>query len=226
MSLAIDAGRGSLPGPDTSVFAPRLIAEGYTGPVVRYGDRVWPMAPMNGNPSADVGAIYWDAFPAGLREEFRLVAWVLINGELTTSFLRERPASWRTRTSAPIVYQTAWNWRRLAIWMHAQGLGSLRSCDSKTLDRYGSFLLENGTARNTVHKALIALTRLWVFDGLGPNPWASADHPGTSTASMTTCRPRQAPRAGRTSPRNLPPRRWGRCWSGRSGWSMTTPRTS
>ncbi|XDV68609.1 hypothetical protein AB5J51_39885 [Streptomyces sp. R33] len=70
----------------------------------------------------------------------------------------------------PARHQTAWNWRRLAIWMHARGLGSLRSCDSKTLDRYGSFLLENGTARNTVHKALIALTRLWVFDGLGPSP--------------------------------------------------------
>ncbi|MEU9305220.1 integrase [Streptomyces sp. NPDC048269] len=170
MTLDIDAGRGFRPGPDTPVFAPHLIADGYTGPVVRYGDNVWPMAPMNGNPSADVGAIYWDAFPAGLREEFRLIAWTLINGELTASFLRERPASWRTRTSAPIVYQTAWNWRRLAIWMHAQGLGSLRSCDSKTLDQYGSCLLENGTSRNTVHKALIALTRLWVFDGLGPSP--------------------------------------------------------
>lgn len=170
MSLAIDAGRDFLPGPDTPVFAPRLIAEGYTGPVVRYGDSVWPMAPMNGNPSADVGAIYWDAFPAGLREEFRLIAWTLINGELTASFLRERPAPWRTRTSAPIVYQTAWNWRRLAIWMQGQGLESLRWCDSKMLEKYGSCLLENGTARNTVHKALIALTRLWAFDGLGPSP--------------------------------------------------------
>ncbi|MFE9367874.1 integrase [Streptomyces sp. NPDC006978] len=170
MSLAIGAGRDFLPGPDAAVFAPHLIVEGYTGPAVRYSDSVWPMAPMNGNPSADVGAIYWDAFPAGLREEFRLIAWTLINGELTAGFLRERPASWRTRTSAPIVYQTAWNWRRLAIWMHGQGLESLRWCNSKTLEEYGSYLRGKGTARNTIHKALIALTRLWVFDGLGPSP--------------------------------------------------------
>lgn len=170
MSLAIGTDLAVAPGPDTPVFAPHLITDGYSGPVIRYGDSVWPLAPMNGNPSADAWAVDWDAFPASLREEFRLIAWTMINGELTGSFLRERAKSWRTRTSAPIVYQTVWIWRRLATWMQEQGLGTLSLCDSKVMEEYGGSLRESGSARNTVHKALIALTRLWAFDGFGPHP--------------------------------------------------------
>jgi hypothetical protein len=170
MSTAIDMNLVRTPGSDTTVFAPHVVADGYSGPAVSFGDNVWPLAPMNGNPSADVGAIHWDAFPSVLREEFRLIAWTMINGELTGSFLRERAKSWRTRTSAPVVYQTVWIWRRLAVWMHERGLDTLRMCDSKAMEEYTSSLRENGSARNTVHKALIALTRLWAFDTSGSSP--------------------------------------------------------
>lgn len=170
MNLDFKAGADPIPGPDTPVFAPHALAEGYAGPVIRYGDGIWPMAPMNSNPSADAHAIHWNGFPAGLREEFRLIAWKMINGALTASFLRERSVAWRNRTSAPTIYQTVWLWRRLATWMHKQGLNTLFSCDGKVMEEYASWLREEGATRSRVHKVLITLTRLWAFDNLGPHP--------------------------------------------------------
>ncbi|MER5548587.1 integrase [Streptomyces sp. NPDC002589] len=170
MNLSAVVGTDPLPSPDTPVFGPHVLAEGYAGPVIRYGDDIWPLSPMNSNPSADAHAIHWSGFPADLREEFRLITWTMINGSLSASFVRERAATWRNRTSAPTIYQTVWLWRRMATWMHEQGLDTLSSCGSTTLEKYASWLLETGATRSRIHKVLITLTRLWAFDALGPHP--------------------------------------------------------
>ncbi|MFF7019915.1 integrase [Streptomyces klenkii] len=178
MTTAIATDLGTLPGRDTPLFAPHLVVAGYTGPVIRYGDDSWPMAPLIENPSATRGTVHWHTFPETLRAEFRLIGWAVINGELPASFCRDRGTAWRSRTSPQMLGMTIWHWSKFAWWLDQRGLTSLVSCDSEVLEEYGGQVRDSGLARNTVNKHLIALTRLWAFDGLigcplgiGRPPW-------------------------------------------------------
>ncbi|MGW0917340.1 hypothetical protein ACWD1Z_37540, partial [Streptomyces sp. NPDC002784] len=54
-----------LPGPHTPSIAEHLVTPGTSAPVARYGDAVWPLAPLIDNPSTARHSIYWNTFPAG-----------------------------------------------------------------------------------------------------------------------------------------------------------------
>jgi integrase len=148
---------------------------GYSGPIARYGDDVWPLTPLSDNPSFCDQSIHWDSFPVGIREELRLIAWTMINGALPHTFLRGRAVTWRSRLGASQIYKTTLAWRGLATWLGRRPLAGL---SGQTLGDYATVLKDGGLARNTMGSRLTALTRLWAFDqislaplGIGEPPW-------------------------------------------------------
>ncbi|MFD3580846.1 integrase [Streptomyces sp. NPDC058683] len=133
---------------------------------------------MNANPGVTHSTIRWSAFPDAFREEMRLAAWTLVNGDLPWAFLRERHPTWRSRQAPKALYQTIGTWARLAVWLTDRGITTLGDCTTQVLGEYGRHLRDSGTARITVHSGLSSLTRLWVFDrlsgrpsGIGCPPW-------------------------------------------------------
>ncbi|MFG2582266.1 integrase [Streptomyces malaysiensis] len=159
-----------LPGPDTPVIPAHLVIDGYPGLIARYAAPAWPLIPMNANPGVTHSTIHWPTFPDTFREEMRLAAWTLINGELPAVFLRERHPTWRSRQAPKALCQTIRTWCRLAVWLADRGISTLNACTSQVLGEYGRHVRESGAARTTVHSVLSSLTRLWVFDQLSGRP--------------------------------------------------------
>jgi hypothetical protein len=144
----------------------------------RYADPVWSLAPLTGNPSAVKLRINWEKWPAVFRDEMRLAAWNLINGQLRPTLLQEHGARMRGRLSMPHVYGTLMNWRHLAEWLEGRGIQSLAGCGIAVLHDYGECVSDARRSRVEVHKVLLSLTRLWAFDqlsarpsGIGRPPW-------------------------------------------------------
>ncbi|MFE9725926.1 integrase [Streptomyces sp. NPDC005794] len=167
-----------LPGPATPVIPAHRVVDGYAGPIACYAASAWPLIPMNANPGVTHSTIHWSAFPGTFREEMRLAAWTLINGELPAVFLRERHPTWRSRQAPKVIYQTIGTWCRLAVWLTDRGITTLSDCTTPVLGEFGRHLCDGGSARITVHGVLSSLTRLWVFDqlsgrpsGIGCPPW-------------------------------------------------------
>lgn len=136
-----------------------------------YRDMVWSLAPLTNNPSAHKSAIHWKNAPQGLREELRLVAWTMINGQLRPSFLAERRTALRSRLSAAAMNVTILEWFKLARWLAERGIETLADCDESTWELFGKHVLARGYAsRDIVRSVLAALTRLWAFDQLSACP--------------------------------------------------------
>jgi len=95
-----DSFRLHLPHPTTPVVPAHLASVRHAHLNARYGDPVWPMAPLIENPSQPRKSIFWARCPAVFREELRLIAWTLINGELRRTFLKARGVGMRARLSA------------------------------------------------------------------------------------------------------------------------------
>ncbi|MFG2631419.1 hypothetical protein [Streptomyces sp. NPDC048473] len=158
----------TLPGRHTQAIAPSLVVSGYAGSVATYGAPVWPLDPLSANPSADRKQLYWDRFPADSREEFRLLAWVMINNPLPDWFLVGWPA-WHSRLSATMLYGAVLEWRTFATWLHSRGVASLAACPETAFGEYARHAAERlGASRATVTRTLSALTRLWAFDAVSP----------------------------------------------------------
>jgi hypothetical protein len=146
-----------------------------------YRDMVWSLAPLTNNPSAHKSKIHWKNAPQGLREELRLVAWTMINGQLRPSFLAERRTAMRSRLSAAAMNVTVLEWFKLARWLADRGIETLADCDEGTWELFGEHVLARGYAsRDIVRSVLAALTRLWAFDqfcacpvGVRRPPWDS-----------------------------------------------------
>ncbi|MFG2488014.1 integrase [Streptomyces virginiae] len=166
-----------LPGRHTPVIASSLVVSGYTGPVAAYGDMVWPLDPLSANPSADRKKLYWDRFPAGHRQEFRLLAWTMINNPLPDWFLVGRPA-WHSRLSATTLHSAVLHWRNFATWLHSRGTAGLGACAEAVFGAYARHVAARpGASRAIVTTTLSALTRLWAFDALSPAPLGLATPP-------------------------------------------------
>jgi hypothetical protein len=109
--------------------------------------------------------------PAGLREELRLVAWTMINGQLRPSFLADRGTAMRSRLSATAMNVTVLEWFKLARWLAERGIETLADCDEGIWELFGKHVLARGYAsRDIVRSVLAALTRLWAFDQLSECP--------------------------------------------------------
>ncbi len=168
------------PTPASPVVLPHLAGTLNAHYITHYADPVWSLAPLTENPSAQRLAIYWEGCPSGtLREELRVAAWTMINGQLRPTFLAARGTKRRARISAHEIIQATRRWFKLAEWLAEQNISTLAECDSSVLHRYGLHLLSlGGPTRPTALKGLMALTRLWAFDqlssrpaGLGQPPW-------------------------------------------------------
>ncbi|MFE9501289.1 integrase [Streptomyces anthocyanicus] len=159
----------TVPSTGTPVIPGDLFVHGYTGPVSRYGDDAWSMDPINANPSTERARVLWKPFPASMREEFRYLAWLMINIALPDIFLEGRPPSMRTRQSAATIYRTVLQWRRFAIWLNKHGVTTLAACTDEHFRDYALSLNRKKKAnRNTVSADLVGLTRLWMFDLTSP----------------------------------------------------------
>ncbi|MGW3690561.1 integrase [Streptomyces sp. NPDC005125] len=159
------------PAADTPVVSKDLFVGGYSGPVSSYGDAAWALDPINANPSTARDRIHWDPFPASLREDFRFLAWLMINTALPAIFLQGRSASTRTRRSASKIHSCVLQWRLFAIWLNTRGITRLTDCRSEDFREYAASLTRKPKAqRGYVRFRLVELTWLWMIDRSSPVP--------------------------------------------------------
>ncbi|MCO1575533.1 integrase [Crossiella sp. SN42] len=163
-----DSVRLPLPNPCTLVVPEHLMNAQHAHLNSRYRDPVWPMAPLIEDPSQPRKSIYWEKCPAAVREELRLLAWTLINGELRRTFLKARGARMRGRVSAGQMPATVNYWFQLATWLEDRGIRALADCDRAVLHEYGVFVRDTAASRQMAEKTLISVTRLWAYDELSP----------------------------------------------------------
>jgi integrase len=167
-----------LPTPGTPVILPHLVVSIHARLNGRYADPAWSLAPLTGNPSAVKRRIRWERWPEAFRDEMRLAAWNLINGQLRPTFLQEHGSRMRGRLGMSDTYGTLAIWRNFAEWLEERGIRSLAGCDIAVLDDYGQHVLGARYSRPRTYQILMALTRLWAFDqlsgrpnGIGRPPW-------------------------------------------------------
>ena len=167
-----------MPTPASPVVLPHLACAVHAHLNGRYRDPVWPLAPLTENPSARRPKIHWEKWPPCFRDEMRLAAWNLVNGQLRPTFLLSRSSRMRGRLSAPEVHAVTERWRHLAAWLEQRGIRRLGDCTADVLHDYGQRARDAGHSRSHVMKTLAALSRLWAFDqlsaspaGIGRPPW-------------------------------------------------------
>lgn len=200
-----------LPAPDSPVVLPHRATSLHAHLNGRYADPAWPLAPLTGNPSVTKVVIGWDRWPAAFRDEMRLAAWNLINGQLRPAFLHARGTTMRSRLGLSGVHYTIEHWKALAAWLADRGIGRLADCGPDILHEYGLHVRDSGRSRSVVAKILVSLTRLWALNRSAPARMASAARRGKTAESTTTCPPRRALAAGRTQRSPSPSRPWARC---------------
>ena len=171
----LDPYRLPLPSPDTPVVPRDRLVARHAHLNARYDAATWQLAPLTGNPSDRLRVIYWRNCPAILREEIRLAAWILINGELRPTFLKGR-RTLRGQIAAEATWQTIMAWIRFATWLETRGIQSLSQCNVGILHDYGLHLRDSA-GRSHVTKMLGCLTRLWAFDELSGRPTGIARPP-------------------------------------------------
>jgi integrase len=167
-----------LPAPGSPVVLPHLAKSLNAHLSGRYADPVWPLAPLTDNPSTSKTSVRWQQWPAAFRDEMRLAAWNLINGQLRPTFLSEHGPRMRGRLGALQVYGTLRQWKHLAQWLAERGVTSLAGCDAAVLHEYGQRVRDLRHSRSRALTILVSLTRLWAFDqlsarpnGIGRPPW-------------------------------------------------------
>ena len=165
-----------LPAPGTPVVPAHLATPLHAHLNGRYADPVWHLAPLTGNPSAKKSRINWEQWPATFKEEMRLAAWNLINGQLRPTFIHGR-SGMRSRPSLSLINASVHKWRHLARWLEQRGIGSLAGCDAGLLHEYSQYLRDSGGSRSHIEKHLMALIRLWALDQLSARPSGIARPP-------------------------------------------------
>jgi hypothetical protein len=168
-----------MPALDTLVVLPQWVSPGNTHPNSRYQDLIWTFAPLIDNPSSRLGRIHWTNCPAPLREQMKLAAWTMINGQLRPTYLKSRGSRSLTRTSALDMLETCNEWMRLARWLHKQHITTLADCTHDTWRAYASDRWDSGVSRGSADKICSHLTDLWAFDqhsarpsGVTRPPWS------------------------------------------------------
>ncbi|MFJ2663799.1 integrase [Nocardia fluminea] len=169
----------ALPTPNSPVVLPHLVGDLNPHHNSRYADLVWSLGALTNNPSAHRVMIDWNRCPPGmLRDELRVAAWTMINGELRPTFIAARRSGLRSRLSCDMTRSSVQEWIRLANWLAEQDISTLACCDTGALHSYGRHLLAaSSRSRGATVKILGALTRLWAFDQLSGSPAGIAQPP-------------------------------------------------
>ncbi|MFI1398550.1 hypothetical protein [Streptomyces sp. NPDC020681] len=89
---------------------PQWISPGNTHPNAHYRDPIWPLAPLIDNPSTVLFKIHWKHLWAPLLGQVKQVTWVMINGQLRPTYLKDRGVRSRSRTSAQDMQGTCNEW--------------------------------------------------------------------------------------------------------------------
>lgn len=167
-----------LPTPDSLVILPRWIRPGNPHPNSRYREPAWSLAPLIDNPGTSLHAIAWKHCPQVMREQVKLIAWTMINGQLRPTYLKTRAPRSRARGGATDMRDTCREWMRLARWLHPRGITDLAACTAHEWNAYVSERLTEGGSRSHAERVLGWLTDLWAFDrlsarplGIAPPPW-------------------------------------------------------
>jgi len=167
-----------LPTLGSPIVLPHLVNPMHAHINGRFADLDWPLAALTGNPSAPKITLHWQTWPAPFREEMRLAAWNLINGQLRPTFIQARTTRMRARLSLNETHGTITRWKLLADWLEEQGIHTLADCTTSTLHHYGLHLRDSGRSREHVRLTLVSLKRLWALDeisarasGIGRPPW-------------------------------------------------------
>lgn len=159
-----------MPTPDTPIVLPHRVLPMHAHINGRYADWIWPLAALTENPSRHKASIRWRQCPVAFRDELRLVAWTMINGELRPTFLAERATRLRARVNLDDLTEAVRQWMYLAAWLEERGLTSLAQCTTAVWTAYDQRLLAAGSSRERVLEILGTFTRLWAFDQLSARP--------------------------------------------------------
>lgn len=175
-ALAVDEAP-AWPGGADFVVDPATVHPDRQDLVPRYGDPVWLLHYDSGHPAGSSDRIWWDTYPAELREALRRAAWLLARFPLPAEVLPSR--AMRTRLGPARRTHTILDWRMFAVWSADQGIRSLDQVSVDLLARYQKHLLKDrGLKVATMTSHLTALTRLYLLgrwlptaDRLPAPPW-------------------------------------------------------
>lgn len=158
-----------LPEPDSPVVMDRWISSGNTHPNSRYSDDMWSLGPLTDNPGDSIHKINLRKCPATLRSEVRRIVWVLINGELRPTYVRERGFQNRTRDGVISMRDNILQWLKFARWLGRQGISQLSDC---TMEHWKAYAAKctSGCTRGHALAVLRWLSDLWAFDQLSVSP--------------------------------------------------------
>ena len=160
-----------LPTPASPVVLPHLAGTLHAHLNGRYANPVWPLAPLTDNPSTRKPASTGEHWPAAFRDEMRLAAWNLINGQLRPTFLQEHGVQ---DAGAP---------QHDGGQQHAGAVEAAREYGSRKGESAASpiappasctttacMLATPASSRKRVLVSLVSLTRLWALDQLSARP--------------------------------------------------------
>ncbi|MDH6522191.1 integrase [Streptomyces sp. SAI-090] len=159
-----------LPGPDSLVVQDQWISASNTHPNSRYGDDIWSMGPLIDKPGDSIHKIHWRKCPAALRSEFQRIIWVLINGELRPTYVRERGFQNRGRDGVVSMRDNILQWLKFARWLDRQDVTQLRDCTVEHWRAYAAKCAGSGCTRDHALTVLRWLSDLWAFDQLSISP--------------------------------------------------------
>jgi hypothetical protein len=163
-ALLREAAGPARPAPHDLIIDPGTVTEPRRHLIPRFSDPVWPLAATSANPSVAEVQIHWASFPAGLREQFRLATWVLLNIPVPDPVLIRRGAAMRPMLSTLKTYHTVTNWRTFATWLTGRDITALSAVTAEVLTGYSVYLARTRrVARMTAVNHLVALTRLAAY---------------------------------------------------------------
>lgn len=172
----------SLPSP-TDLIYPVELAPSSRDPIPRFGDDVWTVRFFSNNPSMQNVSIPWRTFPQQYAEHFRTAVWALFNLPAPDEFLADRTGPAVSTLSALRIYHSAMDYRLLALWLEARGVGRVTDLDAVLMADYALYLkAERRIKQGTAVNHLSALTRLWLVGVQMPHlalagvpPWVSGN---------------------------------------------------
>jgi len=156
------------PLPDDLVVLLKWISATNTQPNGRFRDGIWPLGPLIDRPGAIIQRLHWRRCPASLREDVKVLAWLLINGERRPTVVRQRGRT--SHHAAMGVLKRVIEWQRFARWLHRRGVTRLADCTDDHWRAYALKLRSAGLARVTVETYLSFLSDMWEYDQLVVSP--------------------------------------------------------